>query len=88
MRSGAYSFRVTPVARRVVGISTGGQLLVRGEIRIVERDAAVVVPEVGRVIVVRLALAVVAVEAVEALLERIALLPGRPRPHLPNAPVA
>ena len=70
------------VARWVERIGARSQLLVRRALGVAEHDAPAVVVEVGRVVAVRLALAVVAEEVVEALLQRVALRPGRPEPPL------
>src|SRR5512134_406550 len=59
------------VAGGRVEIGFGGQFLMRGELGIVEHDPRVVRPQVCRVIIMRDGLAVVTVEAVEALLVRV-----------------
>src|SRR5690348_5974109 len=62
----------------------------RGEDWIIERQPAIVVPKMRRIVVMRDALAIVAEEAIEALFERIAGAAYRPEAPLaePAQPIA
>ena len=75
---------VPGVAPRIGRVGAVRQLLVDRERRVVEREPPIVVVEVRRVVVVRVALAVVAEEVVEALPQRVALGAGRAEPPLPH----
>src|SRR5207247_577098 len=60
------------IALGIAGICASGQFLMGRKIGVGQSDAAVVVPDVGGIIVVGAPLAVVAEEAIETLLERVA----------------
>ena len=70
------------VGRRGIKIRAEGQLLVSGELGVVQRNPPRIVPEMLRIIVVSDGLTVVAEEAVKTLLERIARAAHGPQPPL------
>src|SRR6185437_9855610 len=67
----------TRVAGGIVGVGVGGQFLMSRELRIVQLDLLVVVPEMRRIIVVGDSLTVVAEPAVETLFKRSAAAANR-----------
>ena len=73
---------VTPVTRRITRIGFRRQFLVRGEFRVVQLYPTIIVPEIGRIGIVSVPLTVVAVEAIEPLLEWIAFGAWETQPPL------
>src|SRR5437667_2515890 len=71
-----------PIAGRIIRIGLRGQLLMRGELGVVQLYTTVIVPKIGWIGIVSVPLTVVAVRAIEPLLEWIAFGAREPQPPL------